>query len=244
MDASPVGGGALLTQKSAGESKLVACASRSLSPVEQRYSQTEREALGITWELEHFRLYIIGRRVTVITDHRPLLQIFNDPTNRPTARIERWILRLLVYDYVVIYSPGQKNPAGYISRHPSAVPACTKQGCASEVSAFSAEAHIFVTAAAACEYIDGSPPAVTLDEHQTVRHPVMHNVVELIRLGRWSELDHDNDVYSDIALLRIYRRVSLELSVSGDGDLLLRGERVEYRHHWKTALYELPMRVT
>lgn len=38
VDASPVGLGAILCQ----ENKIVAYASRSLSPVEQRYSQTER----------------------------------------------------------------------------------------------------------------------------------------------------------------------------------------------------------
>ena len=54
----------------------------------------------------------------------------------------------------------------------------------------------------------------------------MRDSVELIRSGRWSKLDHDNDVYSAIALLRMYRRVSLELSVSGDSDLVLQGERV------------------
>ena len=56
VDASPVGFGAILCQ----ENRIVAYASRSLSPVEQRYSQTEREALAVLFACEHFHLYTAG----------------------------------------------------------------------------------------------------------------------------------------------------------------------------------------
>jgi hypothetical protein len=48
-DASPWGLSAILSQHTAGadDRRIVAYVSRSLSPVEQRYSQTEREALAI-----------------------------------------------------------------------------------------------------------------------------------------------------------------------------------------------------
>ena len=49
LDASPNGLCALLIQHdSTGNTAIVAVASRSLTAVEQRYSQTEREALGVT----------------------------------------------------------------------------------------------------------------------------------------------------------------------------------------------------
>ena len=58
VDASPVGLGAVLTQTNdTGDLSIVALASRSLTPVEQRYSQTEREALSIAWGIQHFHLY-------------------------------------------------------------------------------------------------------------------------------------------------------------------------------------------
>ena len=50
VDASPVGLSAILTQKPPGEnalSKIIAYASRALTQTEQRYCQTEKEALAI-----------------------------------------------------------------------------------------------------------------------------------------------------------------------------------------------------
>ena len=46
-DASPVGLGAILVQEQNGEERVICYASRSLTDVEKRYSQTEKEALGI-----------------------------------------------------------------------------------------------------------------------------------------------------------------------------------------------------
>nr|AAB34006.1 pol gene product {Gypsy/Ty3-class retrotransposon Por2} [Pisaster ochraceus=starfish, testis, sperm, Peptide Transposon, 175 aa] [Pisaster ochraceus] len=67
VDASPVGLAGILAQHDASdELSIVALASRSLTPVEQRYSQTEREALAITWAILHFHLYVYGGSFTVI----------------------------------------------------------------------------------------------------------------------------------------------------------------------------------
>ena len=51
VDASPVGISAILSQKVKGQKdpQVVAYASRALTAVEKRYSQTEKESLGIVW---------------------------------------------------------------------------------------------------------------------------------------------------------------------------------------------------
>eukprot|EP00794_Sanderia_malayensis_P010467 gene10467-biopygen7633 len=84
VDASPVGLGALLVQNG----RVVSYTSRALTDVEQRYSQTEREMLAVVWSMEHFHLYLYGSHFRIVTDHKPLLSIFN--SHKPTsARIDR-----------------------------------------------------------------------------------------------------------------------------------------------------------
>ena len=116
VDASPTGLGAILTQ----DGKIVSYASKALTDVERRYSQTEREMLATVWGIEHFHLYLYGSAFTILTDHKPLIGIFK--SQRPaTARIERWRLRLTPYNFELKYHPGKddENPANYLSRHPA-----------------------------------------------------------------------------------------------------------------------------
>ena len=92
-DAGPVGLGAVLIQKQKGEQRVISYASRSLTDVEQRYSQTEKEALALVWACERFHMYLHGIDFELIKDHKPLEVIYS-PKSRPSARIERWVLRL------------------------------------------------------------------------------------------------------------------------------------------------------
>ena len=70
VDASKRGLGAALVQ----EAGPVAFANKSLR-TETRYSNIEREMLGIVYGLERFHCYAYGRRVTIETDHKPLVSI-------------------------------------------------------------------------------------------------------------------------------------------------------------------------
>ena len=132
-DASPVGVGAVLMQmQSDGTMRPVSYASRSLSAVEQRYSQLERECLAVVFAIERFRLYLYGIKFTVKTDHKPLVHIFSSPNKTITPRIERFVIRAMPYNYKVEYQPGKLNGADYLSRSNHTTPSSTKRNMAEE----------------------------------------------------------------------------------------------------------------
>ena len=112
VDGSPVGIAAILSQNG----HPIAYASRSLTEVEQRYSQLEREALAVVWSCEHFHIYIYGEPVTVYTDHQPLLGLWRKPHLPPC--IARWSLRLQPYDVTLVYRKREGNPADFMSKTP------------------------------------------------------------------------------------------------------------------------------
>ena len=121
VDASPAGVSAILSQrtKEMNDEKVVAYASRALKDMEKRYSQTEKEAPAIVWGVEHFHLYLYGNEFVLVTDHTPLEVIYGNRKSKPSARIEKWVLRLQTYSFQVVYKPGSSNPADYLSRHPT-----------------------------------------------------------------------------------------------------------------------------
>lgn len=114
-DAGPVGLGAVLTQFQRMEWRVVAYASRSLTPPEENYAQTEKEALALVWGVERFHYFLYGREFELITDHKALETLFG-PKSKPCARIERWVMRLTSYKFKVIYKPGKSNIADPLSR--------------------------------------------------------------------------------------------------------------------------------
>ena len=117
-DASPVGLGAVLVQSQDGAWVLICYASRSLTSCERKYSQTEKEALALVWVCERFHAYIYGMRFDLVTDHKPLEVIYG-PRSKPSARIERWVIRLQPFDFRIVYAPGQINIADPLSREQS-----------------------------------------------------------------------------------------------------------------------------
>ena len=104
-DTSPVGLGMVLVQKQKGEFVVIAYASRSLTDVEKRYSQTEKETIGIVWACEQFSMYLLGTTFQLITDCRPL-EVLYGSKSKLSAWIERWVLRSQVFNYVA-YKTGK-----------------------------------------------------------------------------------------------------------------------------------------
>ena len=72
--------------------RLVYAGSRFTESAETRYSPTEGEALAVTWALNHAKNFIHGcQNLIVVTDHKPLLGIFNDRdlSSIPNPRISK-----------------------------------------------------------------------------------------------------------------------------------------------------------
>ena len=95
--------------------------SRTMTPTEKKYSQTEKDALAIAWSKKRFSIYLHGApRFKIITAHKPLLTMFNKPSAKLPPRIEKWVMSMQDTDYELVYEPGkdERDPLDFISRHP------------------------------------------------------------------------------------------------------------------------------
>ena len=75
----------------------VANASKTLSTIQKKYPQIEKEALAIIYALQKFNQLLYSRYFTLITDHKPPVSMFGPNTATPTQannRLARWSLML------------------------------------------------------------------------------------------------------------------------------------------------------
>ena len=88
--------------------KPVAFTSRSMTEVERRYAQIEKEALATTWACEKFADYILGAKFTIETDHKPLVPLLSTThLHRLPPRVLHFRLRLNCFDYNICHVPGR-----------------------------------------------------------------------------------------------------------------------------------------
>ena len=213
-DASPFGLSAILLQKTPGreDRKVVVYASRSLSDVESRYSQTEKEALAIVWAIEKLHVYLYGSHFTMHTDCKPVQMIFNNPKSKPPARIERWNLCLQGYNFTVIHTKGSQNPSDFLSRHPN-----PKENEKQDILAE--------------DYVNflinhAIPKAMSLDEIQqaTKADSTLQRLVEIIRMEQWESIIRGS-TYEGVDCSEL-QPVKDELTVNDDSDIILLGSRI------------------
>ncbi|XP_052130313.1 uncharacterized protein K02A2.6-like [Frankliniella occidentalis] len=105
-DASKDGLGSCLFQ----DGHPIAFVSRSLTKAEKNYAQIEKELLAIVFSVQKFHYYIYGlKKITVFTDHKPLVPIFKQALSDVTSkRITRLLLKTTPYQLEVIYKPGKE----------------------------------------------------------------------------------------------------------------------------------------
>ncbi|CAF1064638.1 unnamed protein product [Brachionus calyciflorus] len=201
VDASPVGVAAVLAQydpKKPNEKHVIMYASHSLTKVEQRYSQIEREALAVVWACEKFHLYIYAKEFDIITDNKAVELISGNVRSKPKARIERWCLRLLPYKFVIKHKSGAFNIADYMSRNPT------------EPADNSTENSLKVNMVSTF----GIPKAISRSDlnYGTKEDEQLIEVAKMVQALKYVKIDS-------------FERIKTELTLTNDG-LILRGNRV------------------
>ena len=134
-DASRHGLGAILSQHQE-DNKLrpVAYASQSVSVAEANYAITNLETLAVVWAITHFRYYVYGHNVTVVTDHAAVKAVLGVPNL--TGQHARWWSKVYgsgIRQIDIVHRTGKENQhADALSRHP-VLPAPLDDGASKEV---------------------------------------------------------------------------------------------------------------
>ena len=106
-DASDTGLGAVLSQLIDGEEKVVAYASKTLSPSQRRYCTTYRELLAVVVFTQHFKHYLLGRCFKLRTDHNSLRWLHN--FKNIEGMVGRWIAALGSFNYSIEHRKGDQH---------------------------------------------------------------------------------------------------------------------------------------
>ena len=121
-DASRTQGlGFVLLQLQDEEWRLIQCGSRFITETEARYAMIELECLAVVWAIHKCHTFLAGTEFTVVTDHKPLVPIFNrytlDQIENP--RLLRLVMRLQLYQFTCQWRKGKDHfIADALSRAP------------------------------------------------------------------------------------------------------------------------------
>lgn len=192
-DASDKGIGACIFQISTdGKEQVIEYASRTLTKAEKNYSQIEKEGLSIIFGTQKFRYYLLGRKFTLRTDHRPLVTIFDatkltSPT-KTSSRLVRWALQLSQYSYDIEYrqSAGHGN-ADALSRLP-----LRQEAEFDEFSKHEEETERYVTHIEQ-QFLRNGPIYYDQLQRYTSQDPILQKVITYVQQG-WPKKFKDVDL--------------------------------------------------
>ncbi|KAL5759632.1 hypothetical protein ACOSQ2_018470 [Xanthoceras sorbifolium] len=102
-DACDIGIGAVLMQ----QDRPIAYISKSLPDRKKGLSTYEKELLAIVYAVQKWRAYLHGNRFTIKTDHHSLKYFLEQKIT--TLMQQKWLTKLLGYDYVISYKKGKEN---------------------------------------------------------------------------------------------------------------------------------------
>ena len=184
--------------------------SRAKTEVEMAYGKVDGESLGVLSGILSNKMYLYGTRFTVVTDHLPIVPMYNSHSKSLPVRVAKHKSKLRGFDFDMIYEAGITTPSDYGSRHPPA----RKQYNQVEREKFGVE-----TEEEDSEILIARMEMVT----DAVTLPIMVRYTEKEYAGLKGDIQQGH-ISQDSAKLMGVKECFLELSVN-EG-VIMRGERL------------------
>ena len=221
-DASSNGLGAVLYQNQDNQRRVLAYASRILSPSERNHPAHKLEFLAMKWAITaKFHEYLYGAEFQVFTDNNPLTYILT--TAKLDATGHRWFAALSNYTFSITYKPGRNNTdADALSRikWPEAVDISSQSvhAVCEGVQAPHGKIETLCHGAQAVGVLsqDNMPPGMTsLEWSQTkLKDPTICQIIQAIQNKTLDKLKIKLDMNSDLkAFLRIRKQFKLKQGI-------------------------------
>ena len=221
-DASSDGLGAVLYQYQNNQKRVIAYASRSLSPSERNYPANKLEFLALKWAItDKFHEYLYGAEFQVFTDNNPLTYILT--TAKLDATGQRWVAALSNYTFSISYKPGRNNTdADALSRiqWPEAVDISsqTVQAVCEGVQAPHGKVETLCHGAQVVGILsqDTMPAGMTSLEwsQAQMQDPAISHIIQAIQTKHLNTIKHKQDISSNLkAFLRIRKQLKLKQGV-------------------------------
>ena len=221
-DASSDGLGAVLYQNQDNQRRVIAYATRSLSPSERNYPAHKLEFLALKWPItDKFHEYLYGAEFQVFTDNNPLTYILT--TAKLDATGHRWVAALSNYTFSISCKPGRNNTdADALSRikWPEAVD-ISSQSVHAVCEGVQAPHGKIETLCHGAQVVgvlsqDNMPPGMTSLEwsQAPLKDPTICQIIQAIQNKTLDTLKIKQDISSDLkAFLRVRKQFKLKQGI-------------------------------
>ena len=98
----------LIPKDNNGVKELLHTQAKRSAKVQRNYSATKEELFAIVYFTQHFRNYLLGQKILIVTDHRALTWLYS--LKEPDGLLARWIEKLGQFDFEIKHKAGKKIP--------------------------------------------------------------------------------------------------------------------------------------
>ena len=134
-------------------------------------------------------IYLIGVHFTVVTNHQPLVPMFNNPYKSLSIRIERMMMYLQEFDFDTVFQTGKSNVSDCLSRHIS--PSNIDKTPCTMCKKCNFEEDVVKTVINSCKTTVQNTITVELIKQETTKDNVLQNLIKIIRHGNWTSYKQD-----------------------------------------------------